>query len=229
MLDILYLHIGGHKTGSTSIQNFLRKNAEKLLEFYDVKTAFKGEINLKLFIDNKLGKYLIKQINLQRLSSSNNKKAIISKENLFWLNDINEILKLSKPLYKQSKIVKIICYIRRQDQLAISHKQTGTRFKHASDAYGHEPYALPENISNLIKSYMDYNSKINMWADVFGEKNMIIHPFEKEQLVENDVVLDFLNILSFNKNYFTFGPRRYQSLTRENQLFLHHIFEQLYP
>ena len=44
------------------------------------------------------------------------------------------------------------------------------------------------------------------------------------QLVENDVVLDFLNILSFNKNYFTFGPRRYQSLTRESQLFLHKIF-----
>ena len=224
MLDILFLHIGTHKTGSTSIQSFLEKNSEKLLELHDIKVAIKGMIKLKFDIDNKIGKCQIKQIDLKSLSSSKNKKAIISRENFFWLHDINEILKLSKLLYQYAKVVKIICYIRRQDQLAISHKQTGTRFKHASDAYGHEPYALPKNISNLIKSYMNYNSRINLWADVFGEKNIIIHPFEKEQLVQNDVVLDFLNILGLNKNYFTFGPRRYESLTRENQLFLHQIF-----
>jgi len=47
--------------------------------------------------------------------------------------------------------------------------------------------------------YLPYSKLLNTWAQVFGQNNVIVRPFEKESLYRNDLIRDFLYEVGISK------------------------------
>ncbi|MBN2825666.1 MAG: hypothetical protein JXQ76_10095 [Campylobacterales bacterium] len=206
-MKTLYLHIGQHKTGSTSIQKVLFNNREKLanenFSFFTVDQ--KNEIiqsgnsncwvslnreNIKSFGYINSPKELA--FNLAQLPHN----VIMSAENLSWIFHKEPLIEFKEELSKYFDKIIIIVYIRRQDKQIISHYQESSKqyMKPASVLYGSEPQAIP-NYNEKHRLYLDYNQRISIWGDAFGDDNMVIRVFDKKSLYQGDAVLDFLNLL----------------------------------
>lgn len=207
MINKLYLHIGQHKTGSTSIQDYLYKNKKKslfclndkgfenksgncnhLVKFKGKKNTFKANVNIKSLH--------------QLIKFKNRDSIIISAEHLSWLNDKSEIKKLYDELIKYSKEIIVVVYLRRQDLHACSHKLQGFRpYSIAGRVYDKEKCSLPIQLNNSINNYLNYYDRLIKWADVFGENNILILPFNKNKMFKGDVVEDFLKNIGMENKY----------------------------
>lgn len=217
MINTLFIHAGSHKTGSTSIQRFLRINQDALRDDGIAVPGLKGV--LKPTAD--LTDYGLFPKAFESLSRVRQPIAVISRENFSWVDSIEKLMELRDVLYKHAHKVKVIFYLRRQDSLAISQKQEGTKWFDCSVAYGHEPTALPSELSEVARKYLDFEAKISMWAKVFAKDNMILRVFEPQHLVECDVVKDFCHVLGLEPDYYQFPEKANESLGRISQLFLH--------
>jgi hypothetical protein len=81
---------------------------------------------------------------------------------------------------------RVIVYIRRQDQLAVSHYSTLLR-------NGRVTPMLPDP-RRADRTYYDFEQLIGRWAAVFGQEAMRPRLFERRLLEGGDVVLDFLKV-----------------------------------
>lgn len=221
MIKKIFLHIGSHKTGTSSIQKFLEQNQKSLKDdqsiayigggffpFYDYLIGSISELPLKRF-DNRL-----KDISQDYL--------IISHENYSWINSDKDIKLIANKLYKYTNEVEIIIYIRRQDSLAISQKQEGTKWRDNSFVYGHELKALPLKLTPEAKAYLNFYEKIQKWSKAFGEKNIKVRIFEKDRLHNGDAVEDFTQVVGIQDyDKLQHVERVNESIARIPQLFLH--------
>lgn len=168
----LYLHIGTGKTGSTSIQATLSNIEKRKFHFqYDMQ-----------------GRQSVGKIDdfIKRLKNTEHDTIIYSNE---WLFQAKEkfLEKFSAKLLRFFN-VKIIIYIRRQDQFIVSAYQQVSK----DGLSKHGPIALPL-VDNIDVNYYEL---INKWANYFGKKNIIIRVFDRDLLLENDVVIDFCNVVN---------------------------------
>lgn len=200
----LILHIGSHKTATTSIQKFLlENNAELKSKGYSLFTlepngsdSLYGHANHWVehsgYNENFSAKFNLDWVNqIKKLEELDT--LIFSAEHLSWIFDFNEIRKIGSYLKKYFKSIKIVCYIRRQDEQLLSHHQQGSKHHDWCEQryYGDSPSPLPD--TNCLYEYLDYYTKLSMWGEVFGNDNVIIRPFEKEQLVNADIISDFIS------------------------------------
>lgn len=81
---------------------------------------------------------------------------------------------------------RVVVYIRRQDQLAVSHASTLLRTGKVAPMVPD-----PERVDRL---YYDFEALIGRWAKVFGRDAMRPRLFERRLLKDGDVVLDFLQV-----------------------------------
>lgn len=224
MINEIFLHIGTHKTGTSSIQGFLRRHAEALhlnegLLYYSPKpwplVAVPGTADFSV----RLG-------GLNALGKIDADKMVISHENFSWLNSAEDIKSLHGKLRKFCKRPRVLVYLRRQDMLAISQKQEGTKSPDNSVAYGHEISALPSTLTESAKLYLDFETRINKWADAFGRENVMIRLFQPGGLHEDDSISDFLKCVGINPHA-KYGrpPRINESITLSKQIFLHQTRE----
>jgi hypothetical protein len=206
----IYIHIGWHKTGSSSIQDFLLRNRQKLIDqektyfpeegllicahhpivwaFQNKKTSPWGSIEIPPEGPEKY----IKDIH-ESAESKGCGTIVLSSEEFCILNN-KQISNLHAALENNSFDVIIIAYIRRQDNLIESAynmevKWWGTR--------------LRMTFSEYVKArtpYINYTAIVKRWADVFGINNVIIRPFSQEKLVGGDVRIDFCNTLKIDCN-----------------------------
>lgn len=199
----LILHIGSHKTGSTSLQKFLFKkkrelkkigwnyfssdpdgcvnvegNANKWVNFFGKKNTMEAAVNLGLVdeLKKKDGNW------------------IVSAEELSWISDQGHLLELSEKLSDIFNEIMVVVYFRRQDLHLLSHYHQGFRFYESSAArfYGRSSTALPK-YQEYFDDYLDYNKKFEKWAHAFGKDNLKVGIFEKERLINGDVITDFIN------------------------------------
>lgn len=198
----LYLHIGCHKTGSTSIQYMLSKNPDLLAQHNLSYYAPKGWNCIHPYLGMHWRSGLIpKGMHLKNLKalvadlSALEGDVVASSENLSFIFQKRVIEDLAKALRKCFSRIVIICYIRRQDAHVVSHHQEGSKPKRRAEyqLYGYHPQPLPtwEERHDL---YLNYHHRLSMWADVFGDENVIIRIFEKGQLYNDDAVGDFLKL-----------------------------------
>lgn len=209
MNKTLYLHIGLHKTGTTSIQRALVKNKELLNKYgFDFLKPLYGyefeEGTIRWWFKEKE----TNKITLERLpklfeqtNKINQSNIIASGEILSWLFDEKSIAKIKENIKFYYKNCKIIIYIRRQDQLMLSLYQQSSKGPYgiAKDYFGRGEKSLPTNSHKLL-SYFDFNERVKLWEKIFGRENIIIRVFEPEKLYKNDAVLDFFHILGINKD-----------------------------
>lgn len=199
----LYLHIGTNKTGSTSIQYYLRDN-KSLLEtngyYYPMEGAYfyPPEASPSLLAHALLGKrppYIRNTVInkeacvtdiLRDIKSSSCSKVIISSEHFSNAKTTDEVKKIANIFLNIFQKVTVIVYLRRQD----------TRIE-SSWSQRVKMGLITKSFDDFLSEEFDLNylEMLNSWADVFGKKNIIVRPFEKAQFFNNNLIQDFLQIL----------------------------------
>ncbi len=188
------VHIGLHKTGSSSIQNTLN-NADIGLDFVYLNLGIPNHSIpiYSLFTEKPEQYYIHKRKGLSKenvidynkkmmtrlingIDSSTADKIIISGE---------DISGLSKPALKKFKEflqlffskVTIVAYVRNPYSFMQSSFQE--RVKGGLNSF------------TIDKGYPHYRAKIKKFDDLFGRENVLLYHFDKKTLYKEDVVLDF--------------------------------------
>lgn len=203
----IFIHIGSHKTGTTSIQKALLANTEAL-----------QKQNLSLFCSNPDGslhqqgninpwfehfktslhdgatipqKALLVQ-KLAKLSGD----VVISAEHFSFVFSETELQELKKELTPFFDEIIIIAYLRRQDQQIISHHNQTSKnlFLPSQILYASETLAIP-TYKKHFDLYLDYDVRMGIWANIFGLKNIKIRLFEKANLYKQCAIQDFFHLL----------------------------------
>lgn len=195
----LWLHIGSHKTGTSTLQRNLRlaKN-HGLLGSYDyihVKGKFQANPIIEISGQGADMVPRIKSDLLDRLIGAvGDGDAVLSTEMLFWCYDPIQIKTLAEQLYRQFDDIKIVAYLRRQDALALSHRKQVVMGVAALQFYGCQIAALPDYAPHLHR-YFDYEAKLALWSDAFGEDALMVRRFERPSLKGGDTVNDFFDLI----------------------------------
>lgn len=195
-----YIHIGTGKTGTSAIQGFLNKYRPQLTEQF---SCLYPNLNLtedpdyfsgycpshyeffscknNNFIEDQLKKLIVKA-NAKKIQ-----KIILSCEGLsIWPNFAHSLHETLSP-FPQVRVV-IIVYLRRQDHwLESAWKQWGVkdkRFRNMDHFISKHQWIFPYNSDPL--------ELVETWGGKFGSENIVIQPYEKEQLTEG-IIIDFLN------------------------------------
>lgn len=201
MIDEVIVHIGMHKTGSTSIQESLA-NFDDGITFYakleyanhsiPIFTAFSSEFldypiwkrygysqSIKVGLRNKFKKTFTEQLQVK-----NRKKMIISAEDISLLSE-KDAENFIDYIRQYSKNVKIICYIRDPLSFAASAFQESCKVGRSQNP-------------NIIDPRYKY--RIEKFINVVGEENIIVKKFEKDNLERSSVVADFCEIVGIDYN-----------------------------
>lgn len=201
------LHIGMPKTGTTTIQGFLAENRKKLRASgiaYFESLGCPNNRNLGLYSqdqDRRLNgiridegiygdadalkgyRQRIRQAFLGERSQSKCSQAILTNEALWLLDSDAQMNRLKDLIVDVFSEIKVIIYLRRQDLQRVSSYSSFLRFGRDG---AHEIKVLGSSDPE------DYNVKLDFWAKHFGAENLIVRIYEREKLLEQDVVADFL-------------------------------------
>ena len=196
IVNELYVHIGTYKTGSTALQSFFLENRrflkKKLFSYPKSGIALgPGHANIAFQILKNEQYYNKNAASLDdltvELKQGHSEKAIISSENFSQFNDENvETLKEAISFVKN---IKIICFVRRQDDLFYSWWQESVRHGSTFD---------PGDSYPLFRQLFDYNNIIKPWATVFGNKNICIIFFPNQRDSSWSVIPEFFKVLNLS-------------------------------
>jgi hypothetical protein len=214
----IFVHIGTEKTGTTYIQNFLGKNRNKLLklgylypqtpgiENHTKLAAYAQDDNtfddLRGFLKNKTAK----DVNKFRKAFKKELLAEVSKycaPNILFSGEhcssrlltVQEVSRLKGLLDQLGNDIKIIVYLRRQDQLLLSTYSTWVK----SGATG--KLDLPSQ--RRTRERYDFAVLLGRWAAIFGASNLIVRPYDRDRFIDNDLLQDFAHHVGFKigKNF----------------------------
>jgi hypothetical protein len=211
MQKTLYLHIGTEKTGSTSLQAVGGINRGTLMNhgiFYPRTPGDRNHTKLTLFAADgpnvldlrRLGRLfpddayqLFKAHFADELRSEvlANKcpRIYLSNEHLSSrLRSVQEINRLAAIVRPLAETLKIVVYLRPQTELFLSTFSTSIKAGRTK--------ALEPPKKNQHPRY-NYERMLSLWADVFGEENVIVRIYDRNILVGHDVVKDFFSIMGY--------------------------------
>lgn len=195
----LWLHIGSHKTGTTSVQAALHQaQMDGKLDGLRYLNSDQKRNNISLVSSTGRGgkfKPEIRWAALDRcLSTQADGDAILSSEGLFWLSQPEAIDALAARLRPAFDQIRVIAYLRRQDQLALSHRKQVAFGLHATRFYGAEPTALPAYQPHF-QTFFDYAAKLALWENAFGREAMHVRRYDRALLKDGDAVSDFFDLI----------------------------------
>lgn len=201
MVRRAFLHIGGEKTGTTTLQNFLTRNAALLKQagFYypcgkdDIcfennghfpvaASVLAGEVEVEaVSVDRQRTlSYVLPE--LTRMCRMTDGDLILSCE-LFSsrLKKPERLRKLRDALPIDD--IKVIFYAREPSELALASWSTGIR---AGICSKFSPDLItPED------RYFNHLRTLDLWAEFFGRDNLIVREYDRTQLVNEDIRWDF--------------------------------------
>lgn len=185
MDNTLYLHIGFHKTASTSIQQAMMKNEVSLGEGNTVfftkmgpNKCAKGNSGSWLYWDMQgdesgariYESFFTEMTKLGKLGQN----VIVSAEDFAWVFEEREIHRLASCVYGCFSSVKVIAFVRRQDKQLLSHFQQASRgpTRGASLFYGNDLKPTPE-YKPKFDLYLDYEAKFDLWSRHFSDVDVV--------------------------------------------------------
>lgn len=191
------VHIGSEKTGTTSIQHYFSKNRAGLLNrgfWYPKSLAYAdgrvhrrlsdlgraiSEDDRRLTADEFLSEY-------DSAAASGAKVAVISSEFLHsMIRKRGSVARIRNFLMPHFDRMQIVYYARRQDYLISSMHSTAIRGGFTTD---HS--ALPV-YDGKGHHYFDHLQVCDLWASGFGAENLICRVYERDKLLNGDIVDDF--------------------------------------
>lgn len=203
----IYLHIGTEKTGTTTLQSFLSDNRSLLLKrgfCYPQSPGPTNHIDLAIYASSNRAKKLayrrgvdlhddlgayreqFKARFLHEAKTSRWKVLLLSNEHCASrLQTPNEVQRLINLLSLISKDIRVVVYLRRQDDKLLS--SYWSKIKAGSTA----PLEIPDiNPTKLPLAY-NYLSLLDRWSNIVGKENVLVRIFETEQLINSDLLSDF--------------------------------------
>ena len=137
------------------------------------------------------------QLLCKKLSSSKYQNVILSSENFSWIFYKKPLSSFSIELKKYFYKIKIIIYLRRQDEMAVSFLQECSKKPNLPESkiFEFTSRAIPK-INSRQHFYFNYFEKLSLWENIFGKKNLIVRCYDKHSLIGGNVITDFLNTLN---------------------------------
>jgi len=228
-----FIHIGTEKTATTTIQEFLHLNSEKLIQqgvFFARSVGVKNHTNLAvaaydvtrrdaftldassvenfICMQNKIITDLDREISNIKKKIPNVKVVFSSEHIQSRLTTVNEVDRLKRILNDLgfSKIT-IIVYLRSQTELAPSLFSTTLKCGYRME----EP---PSPDQEYFNNVCNHKETIERFSDVFGDDNMNIRLFNKTEFVNGDIIEDFSAAINIKKyNDFNFPKNKNESLS----------------
>lgn len=202
----LFLHIGAHKTGTTALQQGLYQNRILLQALGCSYACSPTAKHLHSYLGSATpGHFLTQGFKLLNpdsvsalLAEAATDTVVASSENFSFFFQKPAIAALAETLRAQFDQIRIVCYLRRQDRHAVSHHQEGAKpYRHVEGGFwGQAPTALPDH-SPAHDLYLDYNRRLGLWADVFGDDAIDIRIYDRALLKDGDIFADFLDLLKY--------------------------------
>lgn len=208
-MKTIYLHIGPHKTGTTTIQQSLNMNRDLLFRHRifipkagQVFPSQAGQHNLawELITDDRFNnvygtwKDLLNEINevkADQIILSSEDFSFSTPENIRQIKD-----------YLHDYIVYIIVYVRRQDLKLQSQWAVKIKTGKLEDQY--ESFHTWLEMNNYEFLNCNYHELSQKWSTVFGKDNVIVRVLEKKQL-NGTLFQDFLSTCKVGE------PEQYES------------------
>ena len=231
----LILHIGTEKTGTTSIQNFLKTNIDQLKkngvfvpqtpmtgngnhrwiqlfanydEFSDefvVSRYFKHEENRKEKIFHKKKQFIDECQSAANVCNT----LILSSEHLqSRLRTLKQIQRLRNLVEEVADKILIVIYIRDPLKMAVSRLSTAIKS-------GGAQRVLPPPSLKSFEHVYNHCQTINRWKECFPDAKILVRRFERSLLEKGDVVIDFCSqvIDNFCVDEYEFAKPANETLT----------------
>lgn len=212
-MKTLYIHIGTPKTGTTSIQNFCGLNREKLREQGVLYPIMNYHYERKSV--NRNGYFLTGTIKENGTRNKEKEKQVfdnelqyivdcfkdydtilLSDESIWWATSTRR-KGLWKDLKKHSEQhnyqIKVIVYLRRQDQFMMSRYNQKLKTDFIASTQSFDEYFADMN--GRFKCVMDYRERIDNIAKSISKENVIVKRFDRNYFYNGDLNQDFLHIL----------------------------------
>lgn len=212
----LYLHVGTHKTGTTAIQDFCADNRETLERHGYYYPIFPRKIGNILpcrngaflsFVkygpeggfaseeDEAIWRECMDDV-IQHFSQCPN--AILTDEDI-WNHPVFDDLGMWNNLRAESEAhgfqVKIVVYLRRQDQILFSY--WAQKVKMATSECGKLPFE--EVLAHAGDWFaLDYAKRLGEIASVFGKERILLRVYERDRFKGGSVVPDFLETVGLD-------------------------------
>lgn len=202
----LFLHIGLHKTGTSSIQESLIQNKDNLVKegilYPNHIKIFDNILNTDFFNIKLADKCATELENISKSKKNTIKKIIISNE-AFSGNPFDGYKKLKIIVKYLSKIsekfeTKIILYLRRQDKLIES--------LYIQSIKDGKTALFNDFIKTLKYDSLNWSNYIKIWMQHFSKNQLIIRMYDKKKFKDGNIVTDFACALESKslKNDITF-------------------------
>lgn len=222
----LYLHVGMDKTGTSAIQNFIYHNKDRIRKDIDLcypSTGIWSDFSHHFFAFSALEQHGHSIGDLSELfltlirESGESKNVLLSSECFFKIPIKEGFDALRKQIANHFNAVKVIIYVRRQDEWVES------RHKH-SIISGNEL-----SLDMLTRPFFcNYKQYIDHWKDAYGKENIIVRAYEKQQFIGGNIYSDFMSIfdLELTNDYEVSMAAKNVSLGR-SELGLKNLFNKI--
>lgn len=210
-MKTLYLHIGTPKTATSSIQQFLSRNRSVLRShgFCYPKSIMKYP-NVK---SNRNAHFLIGRLycedGTRDLEEERHAYSAGMEQFHACLKECDNVILSDESLWKASTYlnqnlfedlqhdaeqyhyqIKIIVYLRRQDQFLIS------RWNQFVKSRVQETLTFQDHLNEVLrkeKLILDYAGKLKKMTAIFGKENLIVRRFDPESWVNGSILHDFMD------------------------------------
>ena len=188
---MIYLHIGRHKTGTTSIQKYFHQHKnffqKKNLVYFPTKDKSFAHHHYPYFLKEQRfsrDSRLLLSKEICKITKENDKDFLISSEDFqnIYPSNIKDIFNLT------NHEITILIYLRDPVKYFIS---SWKQYIHAN----YEVFSFKKYI-NTKKELCMYITFINQWRRFF--ENVVVRNFEKDALINNNLIHDFASIVSPN-------------------------------
>lgn len=224
---ICYLHVGMHKTGSSSIQQSLYQhvftNSTKYLDigfvnhsipFYSLLTEYPEQYHINRRGDRKFYDCLkFNKRNLELIEqyiSKSEGNIIISGEDISLL-PTEKLETLRSFLESYFNSVHVLIYIRPPHSFMSSDFQELIKNGLSGDGF------------SLLKSgslYPNYRKIIEKFDNTFGQGNVQVRLFDRDYLAKGDIVQDFIEAIGLDEDVASFSTNTSLSLEEASVLYL---------
>lgn len=202
-MSTVFLHIGTAKTGTTAIQRFLPMNREILnrngyeypeMPFHFPRIGHGRNAHFlslhELYADKE--KWADRwDRGFEVVKEALKYDRVIMSDEILWAMHVREgyLDRMVEGFRKIGADLKIVVYLRRQDEMAESHWNQMVKGK-PKLTQGFTEFVTKGVYATFP---LDYGKGLDTIASYVGKENMIVRPYEKRQFVKGSLFADFLD------------------------------------